>query len=268
MEKLRSREFLRYTISFLLAVGFHALFFLVKVGGLWGSGSSELEYTLVHPRLLEIETAKVEPVVNRVKPVPKEKPEAKPATPEVTSKEKPQTPVEEKKAKLEEVVQEQPSSRETAPPEPGDLVEREEEDSKEVDAESGENEESEVPVSPPLPPLGGAKGMVVSIPSRFSYPKNAEHKGIEGNVLLELYLSPEGTLLEEPRITVSSGHPELDGYCINIFKAEALKYKPASESYKIIVEVRFFNNKGKYEVEPNFIGEATYLSVEEGENLE
>ncbi len=245
-------------IAFLLAVGFHALFFLIKVGGLWGSGSNELEYTLIHPRLLEMETAKVEPVFSQAKSITKEKP-----APEVIPKEKPQKPVEEKKAKLEEVVLEQPSSRETAPPEPGELVDRKVETSKEVDSESGE---SEVPASPPLPPLGGAKGMVVSIPSHFSYPKNAEHKGIEGNVLLELYLSPEGTLLEEPRITVSSGHPELDQYCINIFKAKALKYKPASQPYKIIVEVRFFNNKGKYEVEPNFIGEATYLSIEEGEN--
>ena len=194
MEKLRSREFTRMVGSFLLAVGFHALFFLIKANGIWGSSGNNPEYILVHPRLIEIESPQVE-----------------------------REPVQRKVT----------------------LVEKRAEEINEQSAEHHEIGEEQTPVAPSLPPLGGAGGMVVFTP-RFSYPKSAEHRGVEGKVQLELYLSSEGVLLKEPLITVSSGHPELDEHCLKM--------------YKIRVEVSFFNN----EVESRFLGEAAYLSTEEG----
>ncbi len=254
MEKLRSREFTRMVGSFLLAVGFHALFFLIKANGIWGSSGNNPEYILVHPRLIEIESPQVErePVQRKVtleeKPTPKALPPEKP----------PNRSTEEITARVEEVQQENPAARETKS-EPGEVVEKRAEEINEQSAEHHEIGEEQTPVAPSLPPLGGAGGMVVFTP-RFSYPKSAEHRGVEGKVQLELYLSSEGVLLKEPLITVSSGHPELDEHCLKMFKAKEWKFKPASKPYKIRVEVSFFNN----EVESRFLGEAAYLSTEEG----
>ncbi|HBG16193.1 MAG TPA: hypothetical protein DDW93_05385, partial [Firmicutes bacterium] len=94
-EKLRSREFTRMVGSFLLAVGFHALFFLINANGIWGSSGNNPEYILVHPRLIEIESPQVErePVQRKVtleeKPTPKALPPEKPpnrSTEEITAR--------------------------------------------------------------------------------------------------------------------------------------------------------------------------------------
>ena len=98
----------------------------------------------------------------------------------------------------------------------------------------------------------------------ISYPKGAQHLALEAIVQLELYLTAEGTLLKEPLIIKSSGYSTIDEHCLKVFTnpnyAKMWKFKPASQPYKIQFEVRFEND----EVESGFIGEAVYLSPEEG----
>ena len=52
MNKLRSGELNRVLGSFLLAVGLHALLFLLQINGIWGASGGNLEYTLIQPRAL------------------------------------------------------------------------------------------------------------------------------------------------------------------------------------------------------------------------
>ncbi|NLW56697.1 MAG: TonB family protein [Firmicutes bacterium] len=259
MNKLRSRELNRVVGSFLLAVGLHALLFLLQINGIWGASGGGLDYTLIHPRVIELEPPKAAARTAQVKVTPEEKtaPQPKPPAPA----EPPARSIEEAVARLEEVHQEQPASRETKA-EPGEPVTTRPEEPappSETEAETGEAQTVQAPEVPALPPLGSAGGMVLFAPG-FSYPKSAEHRGLEGTVQLELYLNPEGRLLSEPQILVSSGHTLLDDYCLRILKSGEWKFKPAPQPYKILFEVRFED----YKVEPRYIGEAVYLSPEEG----
>ncbi|NLM37814.1 MAG: hypothetical protein GX202_06780, partial [Firmicutes bacterium] len=178
--------------------------------------------------------------------------------------------------KIEEVHQEKPAPRATKP-EPGEVAQetpptgddqgaREEQH---IDGTTvGEGEAAaaeETPSAPVLPPLGRASGMVGPIPG-FTFPKNAEHLGIEGTVVMELYLTPEGKFLKEPVLLTSSGHGVLDDHARRLLGSGQLPFKTAPEPYKLQMEIRYFSNKesGKYEVEVVAVGEAAYLSTEEG----
>lgn len=264
MNKLRSREFTRVAGSFLLAVGFHALFFLLQINGLWGASGDSLEYTLIHPQLIEIEPPKAKVPTPTAKVTPEQKPAPQPPVPE-----KPPVRPEEEEAvvKLEEVHQEQPAPRETKA-EPGEPLEQspEEPSTPSEETATGEDQTLQAPEVPVLPPLGSAGGMVLFAPG-FSYPKDAQHLDLEAVVQLELYLTSEGTLLKEPLMIISSGHPELDKHCLKMFDpkySKAWKFKPAPQPYKILFEVRFEN----YKVEPRYVGEAVYLSTEEGGEID
>ncbi|NLC53458.1 MAG: hypothetical protein GX770_05780 [Firmicutes bacterium] len=275
MDKLRSGELLRKTASFFLAVGLHALLFLIQAGGYWGTGGDELGYTLIQPRLVEIEPVRrevrAEQPKGQVTPKPPAPPVEKPPAAEqsASSAEQPLT-------KIEEVHQEKPAPRETKP-EPGEVapeaspadVGRDELEEvlegSTADAEGEVTAEEETPAAPVLPALGRASGMIGFIPS-FTFPKNAEHLGVEGTVVIEIYLTPEGTFLKEPLMLVSSGHRVLDEHGQRLVNSGQLRFKPASEPYKLQMEIRYFYNpeNGKYEVEPVAVGEAAYLSTEEG----
>ncbi|HBR30091.1 MAG TPA: hypothetical protein DD734_01355 [Firmicutes bacterium] len=249
MDKLRSGEFSRKAGSFLLAVGLHVLIFSIYSGGYWGAGGDELGYTLIQPRVVEIEGVRTEvrsvPPREQVQPQP-----VKPPTVKEPVKE-PSAPPQQEKAisKIDEVQQEKPAARETKP-EAGEVANQ-------VGAPETEGKASAE--QPALPPLGQAGGMVGFVP-RFTYPKSAEHLGAEGKVLMELYLAPDGTLLKEPVMLASSGHAALDEHCRRMFTSREWKFKPASQPYKLQVEIDFSDN----EVKHKFIGEAAYLSTEEG----
>jgi TonB family protein len=190
---------------------------------------------------------------------------------------------------IEEVHQEKPAPRETQP-EPGEVAPELEvmtsgeetatesgantndepvasEEAVELEAElAGEGDgeaESEEPTVPALPPLGQAGGMVGFFPRSPSYPKGAQHLGVEGRVLVEFYLTPEGTYLKEPLILVPSGHRVLDEHCQQIITKGEWRFKPAAQPYKLQVEIGYANN----EVTIEFLGEAAYLSTEEGGEL-
>ena len=263
MNKLRSRELNRVVGSFLLAVGLHALLFLLQINGIWGASGGGLDYTLIHPRVIELEPPKAAARTAQVKVTPEEKtaPQPKPPAPA----EPPARSIEEAVARLEEVHQEQPASRETKA-EPGEPVtSRPEEPAPPsgTEAETGEAQTVQAPEVPALPPLGSAGGMVLFAPG-FSYPKDAQHLALEAIVQLELYLTAEGTILKEPLIVNSSGYSEIDQHCLKMFTnpnyVRMWKFKPAPQPYKILFEVRFED----YKVEPRYIGEAVYLSPEEG----
>ncbi|NLM37145.1 MAG: hypothetical protein GX202_03345, partial [Firmicutes bacterium] len=46
MDKLRSGELTRKAASFFLAVGLHALLFVIQIGGYWRAGGDEFGYML------------------------------------------------------------------------------------------------------------------------------------------------------------------------------------------------------------------------------
>lgn len=278
MDKLRSGEFTRQTVSFLLAVGLHALLFLIQGSGYWGTGGDGPRYILVQPRVIEIEPVRqgVEKegqkaastqklATTTVKTPPAQEKVAPPAG------EKPFTAI-------EEIHQEKPAPRETRT-EPGEFATQVEvaENSEKAPREAGttlegtagaiqgdalaEGEaETTEPAEPALPTLGAARGMALSFPQRSSYPKNAQNLGLEGRVLVEFYLTPEGTFLREPVILVPSGHQILDDYCRQMITKGEWRFKQAAQSYKVQVEISFVNN----EVKIDFLGEAAYLSTEEG----
>ena len=54
MDKLRSGEMTRKAVSFFLAVGLHALLFMIQASGYWGAGGDELGYTLIQPVWLRL----------------------------------------------------------------------------------------------------------------------------------------------------------------------------------------------------------------------
>ncbi len=284
MDKLRSGEFTRKAGSFLLAVGLHALILLIQGSGYWGASGDELGFTLIQPRLIEIEPVRKEARTDSQKAPSTPKPPAPPAKtppaqeqPAPSSGEKPLTTI-------EEVHQEKPASRETRT-EPAEvatepeIAERSEETGVESsmvtndgstetegDAQAEGETETDAPTEPALPPLGAAGGMAGAVPG-FTYPKDAQHLGLEGRVLMEIYLTPEGTFLKDPVMLASSGHGALDDHCRELFtsreREREWKFKPAAEPYKLQVEVSYIN----YEVKIDFLGEAAYLTTEEGGEL-
>ncbi|NLY91055.1 MAG: TonB family protein [Firmicutes bacterium] len=279
MDKLRSGEFTRKVGSFLLAVGLHALILLIHGSGYWASGD-ELGFTLIQPQLIEIEPVRKEARTQPQKPPSTPKPTASAAKTPPTQEQPAPPPVEKPLTSIEEVHQENPAPRETRT-EPGEVAtglevaESSEETGKEpspvtnggsTESEGdpqaeGETETNE-PAVPALPPLGAAGGMAGAVP-RFTYPKGAEHLGLEGRVLMEIYLSPDGTFLKDPVMLASSGHEALDDHCRRMFTSREWKFKPAAQPYKLQVEVGYKN----YEVTIDFLGEAAYLSPEEGGEL-
>ena len=274
MEKLRSGEFTRKAGSFLLALGFHALLLIIHGSGYWGVGGGEVGYTLIQPRVIELEPARTDVRTEQTKPQVTSRPSTPPDK-EQPAKEQPVPPAEKPLTKVEEVQQKKPAARESKP-EPGEVVREEKGETVEAGEEvkvaersdegaDGEvNGEFEAPTVPVLPPLGPAGGMAGGPLPRFTYPKGAQHQGIEGKVIMELYLTPEGTFLKEPLMLASSGHAALDGHCLNMFTSKNTlsqwKFKPASQPYKLQVQVNYANN----EVQIGFIGEAAYLSTGEG----
>jgi TonB family protein len=199
--------------------------------------------------------------------VPKrEQVQPKPVKPPAVKEPSAPPPPEKAVSKIEEVQQEKPAARETKP-EKGEFIAEQSEvegehqgvNATEENQASAWETEGEASTEPALPPLGQAGGMVGFVP-RFTYPKSAEHLGAEGKVLMELYLTPEGTLLKEPMMLASSGHVALDEHCRRMFTSQEWKFKPASQPYKMQVEIDFSKN----EVKTKFIGEAAYLSTEEG----
>ena len=120
MDKLRSGEMTRKAGSFLLAVGLHALLFMIQASGYWGAGGDELGYTLIQPRLVEIEPVRREVRAEQPKPQVTPKPPAPPAE-KPPAVEQPASAAEQPLTKIEEVHQEKPAPRETQP-EPGEVA--------------------------------------------------------------------------------------------------------------------------------------------------
>ena len=262
MNKPRSGDLNRLAGSFLLAVVLHALLFLLQINGIWGARGGSLEYTLIHPRVIELEPAQTVAPKAEAKVTPAENP---PAPPKPPAPEKPPArPTEEAVAQLREVHQEQPAARETKAEQEEPVTTRPEEPDPATDAtESGEVQAVQAPAEPALPPLGTAGGMVLFAP-KISYPKDEQHLALEAVVQLELYITVEGTLLKDPIIVNSSGYAAFEEHCLKMFTnpnfTKVWKFKPAPQPYKILFEVRF----EKDEVEADFIGEAVYLSPAEG----
>lgn len=272
MEELRPRNNRRYLSSFLLAVALHAVLFLLGQGS-WGQPSGLPAITLIYSRVVEVETppvTKIEPKP-QIEPKPKVKEEqpARVEKPKSESKPPNKTPQEkvEKKAKTTEAVQEKPAARQVPPPEQEKTVSSAEQvktkTSSETEPERVNEAKEEAPAEqapPPLPPLGN--GLQMMGIHRTFYPKDLQDQGVEGAVRLEIYVKEDGSLLRDPVIKKSSGHPKLDEHCIKTVKDKRLwQFKPAPQSYKLVVELRFSQDKVE---EPRFLEEAAYLSPEEG----
>ena len=128
-------------------------------------------------------------------------------------------------------------------------------------APSSSPEEEGAEAEPPLPPLGAGRGMVASYP--ITYHKDLLHEGVEGRVLLEVFLAADGKLLTEPVILRSSGDQRLDEHCLRTV-ASYWRFEPAPAPYKVTVEVIFTQQEGRPKIE--FIGDALYLSPEGGDS--
>lgn len=82
-----------------------------------------------------------------------------------------------------------------------------EDDSTGVSQGGGTGEAESAPPAPPPPPSGRALGQSLGN-RRIGYPKDAEHRGLEGTVHLAFTVTPEGKV--DVQIVESSGHLELD----------------------------------------------------------
>lgn len=262
--KLRSQDNLRGFYSFILASGIHLLFFLCNWGAQWGVEAGQSRIIPVYSRLV---------VVEEKKPAVTERPAPERKDPPARKEEVP--PKREAKAEVAEVVQEQPAPRQAAPtvekeeppvpvvPDPprelAETVTDEQRlpDENQVQAPEEEGAEAE----PPLPPLGAGRGMVASYP--ITYHKDLLHEGVEGRVLLEVFLAADGKLLTEPVILRSSGDQRLDEHCLRTV-ASYWRFEPAPAPYKVTVEVIFTQQEGRPKIE--FIGDALYLSPEGGDS--
>ena len=65
---------------------------------------------------------------------------------------------------------------------------------------------------------------------RIQYPEWAEKKGIEGNIKIKFWVSPDGKICETEIIT-SSGYPELDFYTMNKFRRYL--FEPINKNKKV-----------------------------------
>jgi len=65
---------------------------------------------------------------------------------------------------------------------------------------------------------------------KIQYPKWAEKKGIEGNIKIKFWVTPDGRICETEIIT-SSGYPELDFYTMNKFRKYL--FEPINKNKKV-----------------------------------
>jgi len=65
---------------------------------------------------------------------------------------------------------------------------------------------------------------------KIQYPEWAEKKGIEGNIKIKFWVTPDGKICETEIIT-SSGYPELDFYTMNKFRRYL--FEPVNKNKKV-----------------------------------
>lgn len=94
--------------------------------------------------------------------------------------------------------------------------------------------------------LGDGMGMVLGFGEKPSYPKSAENEGVEGEVLVRVFIQKDGTL-EGAEIIKSSGDSRLDNAAISSLKRN-WTFKPNTEAYYIDIMFTFANYKPDYKL--------------------
>jgi TonB family protein len=85
--------------------------------------------------------------------------------------------------------------------------------------------------------LGDGSGMVIGYGRPPYYPKNAENEGIEGQVLVRVFVTKDG-ILENTEIKEKSGDLRLDNAAVNSLKREWI-FKPNTADYYIDILFSF-----------------------------
>lgn len=90
--------------------------------------------------------------------------------------------------------------------------------------------------------LGDGSGMIIGFGQPPTYPKNAENEGVEGTVLVRVFINKDG-ILENTEIKKKSGDLRLDNAAVNSLKREWI-FKPNTEDYYIDILFSFTMDSG------------------------
>lgn len=85
--------------------------------------------------------------------------------------------------------------------------------------------------------LGDGSGMIIGFGQPPYYPKNAENEGVEGTVLVRVFINKDG-ILENTEVKKKSGDLRLDNAAVNSLKREWI-FKPNTEDYYIDILFSF-----------------------------
>ena len=122
-------------------------------------------------------------------------------------------------------------------------------------SQSGSGTAVSSPPPPPPPPSGSSLHLGGGSPT---YPKNAEHDGLEGRVLVNLAVSAQGELKSVTLIR-SSGHELLDLQALRYIKG-MWSFKPMEYDYTMDVEVIFTKEAGRFSTDVAY-GDTKWLNA-------
>lgn len=94
--------------------------------------------------------------------------------------------------------------------------------------------------------LGDGTGMVLGFGAKPSYPKNAENEGVEGEVLIRVFITKDG-VIESTRFIKRSGDSRLDNAAAKSLERE-WTFKPNTEDYYIDIMFTFSNYETDYKL--------------------
>lgn len=104
---------------------------------------------------------------------------------------------------------------------------------------------TEIPAKGPVS-LGDGAGMVLGFGQKPSYPKNAINEGVEGEVLVRVFITKDG-VIESTEFIKRSGDSRLDNAAANSLKRE-WAFKPNTEDYYIDIMFTFINYQTEYKL--------------------
>ena len=122
-------------------------------------------------------------------------------------------------------------------------------------SQSGEGSALTAPPPPPPPPSGRSLHLGGGSPT---YPKNAEHDGLEGRVLITLEVAAHGEL-QSIVLKRSSGHELLDLQALRYIES-LWSFKPMDYDYTMDVEVIYTKEDNRFTTSLNY-GEVRWLNL-------
>ncbi len=122
-------------------------------------------------------------------------------------------------------------------------------------SQSGEGTAQSAPPPPPPPPSGRSLHLGGGSPT---YPKNAEHDGLEGRVLITLQVAASGEL-QSIALSRSSGHELLDVQALRYIEG-LWSFKPMDYDYTMDVEVIYTREDNRFVTSLNY-GEVKWLNA-------